>query len=133
MRFPDASANQVPESDMLFDAITDITQEIASHGVFNFMLSNGDALFAHCSTNLHYVVREYPFSTAALIDCDKSIDFSQFNQPDDKIAVIATKPLTSDEAWSAFHPGELKMFLAGYPIKDALLPTQVNEAMAELV
>ncbi|MFZ6815772.1 class II glutamine amidotransferase [Undibacterium sp. Rencai35W] len=132
-RFPDASAQTIPESDVLFDAITDITREIASHGVFNFMLSNGDALFAHCSTNLHYVVREYPFSTAALIDCDKSIDFSQFNKPDDKIAVIATKPLTSDEAWSAFHPGELKMFLAGHPAKGVLVPAAISEPIPELV
>lgn len=131
-RFPYAKADDLPPTEALFDAITELTKYIASHGIFNFMLSNGDALFAHCSTNLHYVVREYPFSTAALIDCDKSIDFSKFNKPDDKIAVIATKPLTSDESWCAFHPGELKMFLAGHPTKDTLIPTELYEIAEEI-
>jgi len=34
---------------------------IAAHGTFNFMLSNGEALWAHCSTKLCYLVRQHPF------------------------------------------------------------------------
>jgi len=97
----------------LFEAINDLAREIEQHGVFNFMLSNGDVLFAHCSTNLHYVERAYPFSRAQLIDCDLSIDFSQHNHRDDRMTVIATKPLTSNEIWVPFHSGELKMFAEG--------------------
>ena len=29
------------------------------------------------------------------------------------MTVIATKPLTSNETWTAFRPGELKMFAEG--------------------
>ena len=101
-----------PRAD-LFDAIAEFAGEIASHGTFNFMLSNGEVLFAHCSTNLHYVARSYPFSTAQLIDCDVSIDFSQHNHAEDCMTVIATTPLTSNETWTAFLPGELKMFAEG--------------------
>lgn len=97
----------------LFDEIAALAHEIGLHGAFNFMLSNGEALFAHCSTNLHYVTRAYPFSTASLIDCDMTIDFAQHNHRDDRMTVIATKPLTSNEAWIAFLPGELKMFADG--------------------
>jgi glutamine amidotransferase len=75
---------------------------IAEHGTFNFILSNGDLLFAHCSTELHVVVRAYPFSVAHLVDCELSIDFSRHNQLDDRIAVIATQPLTSNEQWTRF-------------------------------
>ncbi|MFZ6647577.1 class II glutamine amidotransferase [Undibacterium sp. TJN25] len=121
-RFPECSASKLPGRAELFDAIAALTQEIAAHGIFNFMLSNGEVLFAHCSTNLHYVVREYPFSTANLVDCNRSIDFSLHNTRDDKIAVIATKPLTSNEVWSAFQPGELKMFLEGGLARNAAIP-----------
>jgi glutamine amidotransferase len=47
------------------------------------------------------------------VDCERSIDFSSHNGVDDRMAVIATEPLTSDEAWVAFVPGELKMFVDG--------------------
>lgn len=110
-RFPDHK--RTPPLAILFDAVAELAEEIGAHGVFNFMLSNGEVLFAHCSTQLHYIARAYPFSTARLIDCDLTIDFSVHNHRDDRMTVIATKPLTSDESWTAFHPGELKMFAEG--------------------
>lgn len=110
-RFPDiGSPPPLPE---LFEFIAGLACEIANFGVFNFLLSNGDVLFAYCSTNLHYVTRAFPFSTAKLIDCDVTIDFSQHNHHDDRMTVIATQPLTSNETWTAFRPGELKMFSDG--------------------
>jgi glutamine amidotransferase len=102
-----------PERHLLYAALATLAGEVAAHGTFNFILSNGELLFAHCSTDLHVVVREYPFSVAQLIDCDLSIDFSKHNHLDDRIAVIATQPLTSNEAWTKFAPGELKLFAGG--------------------
>jgi len=102
-----------PPRHVLFAALETLAGEIAAHGSFNFILSNGEPLFAHCSTELHVAVREYPFSVAQLIDCDLSIDFSKHNHLDDRIAVIATQPLTSSEAWARFAPGELKLFVNG--------------------
>ena len=110
-RFPQHDV--APPLSLLFDAVSVLAREIAQFGVFNFMLSNGDVLFAHCSTNLHFVTRSFPFTTARLIDCDLSIDFSLHNHRDDRMTVIATKPLTSNEHWTAFRPGELKMFAGG--------------------
>ena len=110
-RFPQHACT--PPLAELFDTVANLAHEIGQHGAFNFMLSNGDVLFAHCSTNLHYVARAYPFSTARLIDCDLTIDFSEHNDRDDRMTVIATKPLTSNETWIAFRPGELKMFCEG--------------------
>ncbi|MES2347109.1 MAG: class II glutamine amidotransferase, partial [Pseudomonadota bacterium] len=54
-----------------------------------------------------------PFSVAQLVDCDLNIDFSKHNHLDDRIAVIATQPLTSNEAWTRLAPGELKLFVGG--------------------
>jgi glutamine amidotransferase len=76
-------------------------------------MSNGQALFAHCSTNLHYIVRRWPFSTAHLVDADVSIDFAKYTTPEDRVAVIATAPLTDNEVWTAFKPGDLLMFQHG--------------------
>lgn len=99
----------------LFTAVAELAAAIARHGSFNFLLSDGDVFFAHCSTELHYVVREYPFRDARLVDCDVAINFSRHNHLDDRMSVIATAPLTTGEAWLAFKPGELKMFVHGAP------------------
>jgi glutamine amidotransferase len=32
------------------------------------------------------------------------------------VVVIATEPLTADEAWTAFGAGELKVFVDGRPL-----------------
>ena len=47
------------------------------HGTFNFMLSNGQALWAHCSTQLYYVERQHPFAHAQLADEDVTVDFAR--------------------------------------------------------
>ena len=51
-----------PALPALRGALEELVAEIAAHGVFNLMLSSGDALFAHCSTKLCYVVRQHPFN-----------------------------------------------------------------------
>jgi predicted glutamine amidotransferase len=94
-------------------ALSELVSGIAAHGAFNLMLSDGSALFAHCSTRLCYVVRQYPFVTAQLSDEDVSVDFSQVTTPDDRVAIIVTEPLTTNEHWTEFQPGELKVFVDG--------------------
>jgi glutamine amidotransferase len=97
-------------------ALAELVRGIAAHGAFNLMLSDGSALFAHCSTRLCYVVRQYPFVTAQLSDEDVSVDFSQVTTPDDRVAIIVTEPLTTNERWTEFQPGELKVFVDGLPL-----------------
>ena len=105
-----------PALPALRETLQQLTQEIASHGVFNMMLSDGSALFAYCTTKLHYIVRQYPFAEACLSDEDMSVDFSQVTTPNDRVAVIVTEPLTSNEVWIPFREGELKVFVEGAPI-----------------
>ncbi len=106
-----------PSTAELTDALDALTREIASFGVFNMMLSDGSALFAHCSTKLHYIVRQYPFTQAKLSDEDLSVDFSEVTTPNDRVAVIVTEPLTTNETWHAFAPGELQVFVEGTPLR----------------
>ena len=102
-----------PDPDTLFDALAALTHEIRRFGLFNFVMSNGDNLFAHASTLLHYIVRKAPFGKARLLDDDVMVDFSEVTTPNDKVAVIATLPLTRDETWSQLAVDELAMFRQG--------------------
>ena len=98
--------------------------------IFNFLLSAGEHfLFAFSWpgsrpgsktwNGLHYVVREYPFHMATLKDCDVKLDFSQVTTEDDCVAVVATKPLTTDEQWVEFEKGQLLLFHKGRPYGSA--------------
>lgn len=106
----------VPSIAELTRTLGELVPRIAAHGTFNFMLSNGQALWAHCSTKLHYLVRQHPFRAARLQDEDMSVDFSQLTTPRDRVAVVVTEPLTADEPWVALQPGELKVFVDGAPV-----------------
>jgi len=106
-----------PKLDQIFDLLAEISPKIAEHGTFNFCLSNGQALFTYAITKLHWLVREYPFKPAQLIDLDVEVDFSQVTTPEDRVAVITTEPLTQNETWTAFAPGEMILFQDGRPVR----------------
>jgi len=106
----------VPSEAELTHTLRDLAQRISQHGTFNFLLSNGQALWAHASTKLHYVLRRHPFSEVQLKDEDLSVDLSQLNSPDDRQAIVVTEPLTSNESWVAMASGELQVFIGGAPL-----------------
>lgn len=104
---------QVPSVEELTLTLRELAARIAHHGTFNFLLSNGLALWAHASTDLHYIERRHPFSAAHLSDEDLSVDFAHETQASDKVAIIVTAPLTRNEHWQAFARHELKVFVDG--------------------
>jgi glutamine amidotransferase len=125
--------NTPPERTELFNAIGELTLPLAATGIFNYLLSNGDCLVAHCSTELSYIIRCAPFASAHLKDEDISIDFSKVTNPDDRVAVIATLPLTDNEPWVNMRPGTLWMFHDGEVIgQQDTVPSPVK-TMAESV
>lgn len=103
----------VPTVDELTATLAELAPQVARHGTFNFMLSNGQALWAHCSTRLHYVERAHPFRNARLQDADISVNFADLTTPSDRVAIVVTEPLTTDEVWRAMAPGELAVFVDG--------------------
>ncbi|MGA0572253.1 class II glutamine amidotransferase [Variovorax sp. VNK109] len=103
----------VPTVEELTITLRELSAQIAKHGTFNFLLSNGHALWAHASTNLFYIERRHPFTKAQLSDEDLSVDFSSHTTVNDRVAVVVTAPLTTNEVWTAFAPGELKVFVDG--------------------
>ncbi len=103
----------VPGVAELSATLRELLPQLARHGTFNMLLSNGQALWAHASTQLHWLVRKHPFAAAQLADEDLSVDFAALTTPADCVALVATQPLTTGEPWQAFAPGELRVFVAG--------------------
>lgn len=108
-RFPPA----MPGPSALREVLDDFAAGARRFGTFNFLLSNGDSLFAHRSTELHYIIRQAPFAVAHLKDEDVSVDFSELTTPDDRVALIATLPLTDNEAWTPLPVGRVVSFSDG--------------------
>src|SRR5262249_31795055 len=97
----------------LWPVIAELAAEIGAHGSFNFLLGDGTHLYARCATKLHYIIRKAPFARATLCDEDLCVDFSQVTTPRDRVAVIATQPLTRDETWTAAVAGRMWVFHNG--------------------
>lgn len=125
-----AEFTTLPTLPVLYEAIQKLCGEIVrgdeEETIFNFLLGCGQfTMFAFSwpgsregSTvwnGLHYLVRYPPFRTAELKDVDYSVDFNETNDETDRVAIIATKPLTTNENWKEFERGQLLMFDNGLP------------------
>ena len=69
----------------------------------------GPLLARSCTT---WSVR-IPFRSAQLQDADVTVDFSVHTTPSDRVAVVVTQPLTTNEDWQALGPGEMAVFVDG--------------------
>lgn len=107
--FPDGP----PDPSALRDVLDDFAARVRQYGPFNFLLSNGDCLFAHRSTDLHFLVRQAPFAVAHLKDEDVTVDFSEVTTPHDRVALVATLPLTDNEVWTPLPVERVVMFSDG--------------------
>jgi glutamine amidotransferase len=102
-----------PNVRALREAVAEAGADLGSHGTFNFLLGDGESLYARCDTKLCYIVRQAPFGKATLADDDVSVDFAAVTTPRDRVAVVATTPLTRDEVWTQGKPGTLWVFHHG--------------------
>jgi glutamine amidotransferase len=82
-------------------------------GTLNFLLGDGTHLYARCATKLAHIVRKAPFQKATLADDEVRVDFAEVTTPRDRVAVVATVPLTRDETWTVGKPGEMWVFRRG--------------------
>ena len=91
----------VPSVEELTHTLRELVPRISKHGTFNFLLSNGQALWAHASTKLCYVLRQHPFSEVHLKDDDLKVDLADLNGPEDRLAIVVTEDLTIDRETAA--------------------------------
>lgn len=131
---------QAPDWPQLAPVLAELAGELAQHGPFNFLLTDGDAVYAHCSTRLHWLERRHPFPQARLVDTELSLDLARLNGSDDHMVLLATEPLTHDEPWQALQPGEMLVLQQGrrvwrhqpaHPVLPPLAATPVNAAPAK--
>lgn len=108
-RFPE----QPDDFNEVSDFIHTCCETLRGLGVFNMLLTESTHLFAFCGSKLSWITRKAPFGEARLTDCDVTVDFVQETKPGDIVTVIATVPLTTNEAWVALKPGELVTFVKG--------------------
>ncbi len=104
---------RVPSVAELTLTLRELLPQVAAFGTLNLLLSNGQALWAHCSTHLHLLERRHPFGPTHLADADLSVDFAAHTRETDRVALLATQPLTRDEPWRALRPGELVVLQGG--------------------
>jgi glutamine amidotransferase len=97
----------------LWEAVADVGGHIGKNGTFNFLLGDGSHLYARCATRLHYIIRKAPFRHATLADEDVVVNFADVTTPRDRVAVIATAPLTRDEVWVEGRPQHMWVFRRG--------------------
>jgi predicted glutamine amidotransferase len=97
----------------LWRTIAELGGVLGAEGKFNFLLADGRHLYARCGTKLCYIIRQAPFGRATLRDAELAIDFSAVAGARDRVAVVATEPLTRDEAWQSGTPGTLWVFSGG--------------------
>ena len=97
----------------LAPVLAELARRIAAHGAFNFLLSDGQALYAHCGSQLAWVRRAHPFPTVQLIDEELALDLGAANGPGDQMVLLATEALTRNEPWTTMAPGDLRVFVLG--------------------
>mgnify|MGYP001144069461 CR=1 FL=1 len=73
--------------------------ELSDTGGFNFLMSDGERLYAFLSgyNELHYVVRAPPHTRRVfMVDEDFRVNLSEVKGKDEVATIIATRPLTDE-------------------------------------
>jgi glutamine amidotransferase len=112
----------LPSRAALEKVLRECFAQLSPMGVLNVLLSEGRCLYVFCNKTLWFVERRAPFGAATLIDEDLKVDFSQVTTPDDRVAVIASAPLTRDEQWAALPLKKLTVFRDGKAIASRQTP-----------
>lgn len=102
-----------PDSNTLFLTVCEIVDSYASAGILNFVLSNGEYMIAHCSTNLWWITRSAKEDQLVKrIDDGGVINLSYYANENDKVTIICTMPVT-DEKWHKMNNGQTLLFKNG--------------------
>ncbi len=101
--FPDRPAN----TDTLGRLLQEQCDKLRRRGIFNMIMTDSRLLYAYCSTKMCWLTRRSPFGEATLKDADMSVDFGKETTDRDVVTIVATAPLTEDEAWTHMAEGEL--------------------------
>ena len=104
--------------DGLFRRMYEVVEEISDFGKFNFLMSDGEYLFAHTTDgNLHYLIRHPPHKgIVRLRDEDFEVSLEEMKKMDEYVVLLATRPLTRNEDWVKLKRRKIYVFRDGDPI-----------------
>jgi glutamine amidotransferase len=91
-------------------------REVSNFGIFNFLLSDTRYLYAHRSTHLFYVSRECASQTECLKSGELTIRLAPGSNGSQRVAAVATEPLTGNEEWQPLPEKRVAAFLHGEKI-----------------
>ncbi|MFO7648013.1 MULTISPECIES: class II glutamine amidotransferase [Halomonas] len=111
-RFPERPTSDA-ERQGLWRLLHQLCERLRGLGVFNLLLADGDYLYTFCSTKLAHITRRAPFGRASLSDAELTVNFAEHTTTRDIVSVIATEPLTDNEAWERMAPGDLLVWRDG--------------------
>ncbi len=111
---------QAVDWQQLLPELVSACRQYQSLGVFNCLLGDGQHLFSFCSTKLAHITRRAPFGAATLKDADLCVDFKAVTTDKDIVTVIATEPLTNNENWHLYQPGQWLLWRDGEIVASGL-------------
>lgn len=127
-----------PGLDALAGEIRRVAADIATHGTFNFLLTIGDVMFAHGSTDLYWARQANKARRARLVDCEQWLDDTVYAGA--PLVMVATQPITDGHDWHRFGKNELAVFVGGsrhheesdHPLMDGYDLLQTTQARNDL-
>ena len=102
-----------PSQAALRSKLNELADRVAQHGVFNFLLSEGNDLFAYCSTDLAVLERRANEGVVELVDADVAVDVATLNRRSEQMLLVDTKPVTRNEAWQSLAAGDFHHYSSG--------------------
>jgi len=102
---------QLPEpTDASFTSrLRESSDAVRELGWFNFLLSDGETLWAYADNSLHFVERTPPYGgeLVQLLDDGYTISLAEVKRPRERAVLVATEPLTDEASWEQLSCGEL--------------------------
>ena len=109
----DGANGKAPSIDARIDVVAEFAGSLRSLGTFNFVYSDGDALFVHAHIRKHDDGEEGPPGLHLLIRSanEQAVDLTQSGvllaPVAQELVLVASVPLTDDEPWEPIAEGEV--------------------------
>lgn len=109
--------------DLFPPRLKELADDVAGLGNFNFLLSDGETLWAYADNSLHFIERTPPYGgeLVRLRDEGYSMSLDEVKAPDERAVLVATQPLTDEQGWKRMERGSLLVVRAG-GIEEVLPP-----------
>ena len=108
-----ATFKKRPSDEALFAFLTAQCRYLSGNGLFNCLISNGNWQLAYAGSLLFYLTRKAPFGEAHLSDGEMAVNFNDVTTSTDRVTILVTIPLTSNEKWQQLAVDECVVFADG--------------------